>query len=1084
MAGSFGWEFWLGAGRGTGRDAMGDADAGRWPVRGCGGDGAIGRCGGLSVALMQRKFWWSALALFSVATVSAWGVGIYRDRNATIDLADRQLQSTALLLEQHAGRAFEAGEAVLQGSVAVAEGVDRDDPAALDALFRQIARLRGDSDQITSIWVLDEAGVTLVESWGHPPASTGTYAEREYFQAHRNGMAGLYIGPLSTGARSGEQRFTLSRGIYAEDGTFEGVVAAGVRSAYFSDLYAQAGPGEGARMVLSRLDGVRLAEWPQTEPCRATVDAMAAVVAEAGRQLQVVRDLGKYPVRISVSRPLDMVLAPWRLRALVTGLIALVALAAFGVLTALGLRTTGRERRSRLDLMAAKAHLEERVLERTEALQIAHTRLQSLLTTAGAGTFIWQMPNGKIRSDAGIAMLFGLDAGVDSREADYLARVHPDDREAVMAKMAALQTGETRYEDEYRVVLPDGTIRWCLARGTVDANRVFSGAVFDVTELKRAEAVAAENERRLQLVADAAPALISHVGKDGRYRFVNRAYEEWFGLPRAEIVGQHVGDVLGDAALRTVGPMMERVAAGEIVRFDAVIPYREGAHRHVEAEYIPNITAGGKVDGFFGFVVDVTRRKRDEAALLEASRRTQALAAERTAILGQLTEGVIVTDDTGRITFVNEAAARIHGVNAVDVSPAEFSKVYNLFTLEGEPYPAEALPLARAVVRKETVIDEHWLIRRPDGKDVVAIGSARPVYTDDGRFMGGVLTLRDDTARRAALDELARSERRLNAVLDNTRMAVFMMDGRQHCVYMNAAAEALTGYRFEETTGRPLHEVIHHSRPDGSRFALEDCAIDRAYPDNRQTAGEEIFVHKDGHFYPVAYTASPIRNAEAQSIGTIIEARDIRAEKENAERLQMLIGELNHRVKNTLATVQSIVSQALRGEDVPVRVREAIETRVMALSRSHDLLTRQAWGSADLTDVLREALRPFAIDGDRSGRFVLAGPSVRMRPKAALSLAMAFHELATNAVKYGALSNDAGRVVIGWHVADGRLRLSWEERDGPPVTLPTQKGFGSRLIERGLAHELGGEAALEFRPEGLRWGIDVPLTGIFGEEGE
>ncbi len=124
------------------------------------------------------------------------------------------------------------------------------------------------------------------------------------------------------------------------------------------------------------------------------------------------------------------------------------------------------------------------------------------------------------------------------------------------------------------------------------------------------------------------------------------------------------------------------------------------------------------------------------------------------------------------------------------------------------------------------------------------------------------------------------AEQRLSAVLNNASVAVFLMDERQHCTYMNAAAERLTGYTFEETQGRPLHDVIHHTRPDGSHFPLHECAIDRAFPENHNVQGEEVFVHKDGSFYPVAYTASPVRDDASRTVGTIIEVRDIGPEKE------------------------------------------------------------------------------------------------------------------------------------------------------------------------------------------------------------
>ena len=192
----------------------------------------------------------------------------------------------------------------------------------------------------------------------------------------------------------------------------------------------------------------------------------------------------------------------------------------------------------------------------------------------------------------------------------------------------------------------------------------------------------------------------------------------------------------------------------------------------------------------------------------------------------------------------------------------------------------------------------------------------------------------------------------------------------------------------------------------------------------------------------------------------------------------MLIDELNHRVKNTLATVQSIVAQALRNEADPVVIREAIESRLFGLSRSHDLLTRENWDSAGLRDVIDAALEPFGIANGRKERFVVTGKNIRFPPNAALALGIAFHELATNAVKYGAFSNDRGRITVDWTLVPSsngsRLILHWREKDGPPVTPPARKGFGSRVMERGLAHELKGSVVLDYRPEGLVCTIDIP----------
>ena len=196
----------------------------------------------------------------------------------------------------------------------------------------------------------------------------------------------------------------------------------------------------------------------------------------------------------------------------------------------------------------------------------------------------------------------------------------------------------------------------------------------------------------------------------------------------------------------------------------------------------------------------------------------------------------------------------------------------------------------------------------------------------------------------------------------------------------------------------------------------------------------------------------------------------------------MLIDELNHRVKNTLSTVQSIVWQALRTTSDPKVIREAIESRLFALSRSHDLLTRENWEGAGLLDLLNEALEPFGVADGRAERIVITGENIRLPAKTALALGIAFHELATNAVKYGAFSNETGSILIAWTIEPtpegDRLLLHWQEKDGPPVTPPSQKGFGSRVIERGLAHELEGTVHLDYRADGVVCTINIPAPGL------
>ena len=207
---------------------------------------------------------------------------------------------------------------------------------------------------------------------------------------------------------------------------------------------------------------------------------------------------------------------------------------------------------------------------------------------------------------------------------------------------------------------------------------------------------------------------------------------------------------------------------------------------------------------------------------------------------------------------------------------------------------------------------------------------------------------------------------------------------------------------------------------------------------------------------------------------------DITARKQAEERQRLLVDELNHRVKNTLATVQSIAVQTRRVTDTAATFESAFLARLGALARVHDLLSSIAWEGASLADVARQTLAPYLATGDDTRRLTLQGPEVKLGPNAAVTLTMAFHELATNAAKYGALSSHAGRVAVRWSADDPLsptlLQIEWRETGGPPVVRPERRGFGSRFIERGLAREFDGQVDLDFAPEGVCCRMRMPLS--------
>lgn len=311
---------------------------------------------------------------------------------------------------------------------------------------------------------------------------------------------------------------------------------------------------------------------------------------------------------------------------------------------------------------------------------------------------------------------------------------------------------------------------------------------------------------------------------------------------------------------------------------------------------------------------------------------------------------------------------------------------------------------------------------------------------------------------------------------ETTRMPMVFTDATEPdnpIIFANDAFLSLTGYEREEVLAKCFNTLISDG-VDSKTMAEVEAAFAGS-----DTDPEIHYRRKDGSEFWASLFVSPVRDEKGEIVQHFVSIVDLTNHRQDQAHCKMLIDELNHRVKNTLSTVQSIIVQALRAPAGPEIIRESIESRILALSRSHDLLTSDHWEGAGLHDLVDNALEPFGVAAGRAERFIITGENVRLPPKATLTLAIAFHELATNAVKYGAFSNEAGSILIDWSVepAPGgeRLILSWREKDGPPVTPPARKGFGSWVIERGLAHELEGKVRLDFRPDGVVCTLDIPL---------
>jgi PAS domain S-box-containing protein len=347
----------------------------------------------------------------------------------------------------------------------------------------------------------------------------------------------------------------------------------------------------------------------------------------------------------------------------------------------------------------------------------------------------------------------------------------------------------------------------------------------------------------------------------------------------------------------------------------------------------------------------------------------------------------------------------------------------------------------------------------------------QPIVDVQGVVTGIFIEGYDVTDRIVGEAELAEREAEFRALADNMSQLAWMTDAKGLVYWFNKRWLDYTGRSLAEMTGSGWRAAVHPEYADAV-FAKIEISFMSGEP------WEDTFPvrSKDGEYRWFLSRALPIRGDDGNIIRWFGTNTDITERLKADEQRILLINELNHRVKNTLATVQSLAMQTMRNTERTVDARTLFESRLMALSRTHDVLTIESWEGARLRQVAKRALEPFA---SQDARVSIEGPDVWLTPKQALAISMALHELATNAAKYGALSNDAGTVRIRWALVQlngpTKIELTWTEEGGPRVSRPTRKGFGTRLIERNLAHDLGGEATIEYRQQGVVSEIRFPI---------
>src|SRR5689334_340752 len=339
---------------------------------------------------------------------------------------------------------------------------------------------------------------------------------------------------------------------------------------------------------------------------------------------------------------------------------------------------------------------------------------------------------------------------------------------------------------------------------------------------------------------------------------------------------------------------------------------------------------------------------------------------------------------------------------------------------------------------------------------------------------------RADRDRNAALMELRGQREWLSTTLASIGDGVIATDPNGSVLLLNKIAEQMTGWSGPEARGRPIWEVFRVIN-ENSRKPVDDPALKalRERAVTRLEAGA-LLVTRDEREVPVEHSGAPIVGFDGSLAGAVLIFRDVTERRRTAQRQSMLVGELNHRVKNALAIVQSLVQASLRqATSRPAQaMAQTLAERLQALHRAHDLLLESQWSGASLKAMVERELDPYRREG--GPKIMIKGSDVLLPPQCTSILAMTLHELATNAVKYGALSHNNGQLGISWKTSRGnRLLLTWEER-GTLIHVPARRssnggGFGMQLIDKGIRHNLGGDTKVEFRPTGLYVEMNVPL---------
>lgn len=461
-----------------------------------------------------------------------------------------------------------------------------------------------------------------------------------------------------------------------------------------------------------------------------------------------------------------------------------------------------------------------------------------------------------------------------------------------------------------------------------------------------------------------------------------------------------------------------------------------------------------------------------DSALHQHQMPFEATASPLVAILQALPAAVYTTDAAGRITFYNEAAVGMWGVRP-EIGRSEFCGSWRLYWPDGTPLPHDECPMAIALREQKAINGQEATAERPDGTRIPFLAYPTPLFDEAGKLTGAVNMLVDISGRKT--EQLA--SQRLAAIVESSDDAILSKDVNGIITSWNGGAERLFGYREHEVIGKPVTILIPYDRQDE-----EPEILARIRRGERIDHYETVRQRKDGGLVDISLSVSPIVDPSGKVIGASKIARDISDRRRAEAQKDLLLGEMNHRVKNLFALAGGLVNLSARGATSVQDLVSDLQGKFLALSRAHSLTMSTANtdsdGIATLHALIAEVTELYNRNKNSERRIVVTGPDIPLGRSAVTNMALLLHEFATNALKYGALAEPSGKVQIECSGQEDEVCIIWREAGvlssaGEPLT----EGFGSRLARAAIG-TLGGSFSRDFTSRGLEIRLTVPQSKI------